>query len=96
MALPKLIRRLFENNGFGTKLSKDIIPDLDATNITSGKFTKARMPDFTTCTVKHVATAEEQVTLTVEDVQNGDIVVVAQDLVYLVQDDTKLNDISYG
>jgi hypothetical protein len=96
MALPKLLRKLFVNNGFGDKLSLSIIPDLDASNITSGKFTKDRMPDFTTCTVKHVASAEEQVALTIQDVQNGDIVVVNQNLVYFVQDDTKLNDVNTG
>jgi hypothetical protein len=96
MALPKLLKKLFENNGFGDKLSLNIIPNLDANKITSGKLNPARLPDLVINKVEYVENVEAQIKLTNEIVQNGDIVVVNNDLVYLVKDDSNLDDINSG
>lgn len=106
MALPSLLQRLFEKAGFGEFLKKEIIPnhadihktgerdslELDASQITSGVLSLKRLPPTVQERSFEVKNTSDLFSLTTEDVQNGDLVLVTKTGVwYQVHDDEHLD-----
>lgn len=89
--LPNFIRKLFDQEGFGDKLRKDIIPYLDASILKTGQINPNLLPDLAYNILYRVDTETERLLLTTDKVQNYDFVLVNNDLLYIVVDDTKLN-----
>ena len=88
--LPPLIRKLFSNNGIGDKLRQEIIPYLDASILKTGKINPNLLPDLAYNILYRVDSIGKMYVLTTNEVQNFDFVLVNDDELYMVVDDTKL------
>lgn len=91
--LPPLIEKLFDQEGFGEKLRAEIIPYLDASILKTGKINPNLIPDLAYNILYRVDTEAQMLTLTTDNVQNYDFVLVGNDMLYMVLDDTNLNSI---
>lgn len=96
MPLPHFIRKLFSQNGFGSTLNPEIIPDLDASKIKTGKLHPNVIPDLAYNVLYRVDSEQDMVMLTTNEVQNNDFTLVAGDRLYMVVDENNLNNVSKG